>query len=301
MTTEKRILITGATGFVGLRLFQDLKNPYQIVGTYRGSHPASYGVDWVEFEAEKDNPVDLIDRTQPDVIIHLLALSRTEGCAKEPDRAEAINTRITLELGEVSRHRGIRFIFTSTDQVFDGAKGEYSEEDPPHPTGVYARTKVEAERGLFEMFGQSPELLTVFRLALSYGHSDEKHPGPVGWIINALEKGDPVNLFVDEIRSPLYVGDISRAMNEAIERGHSGLHHLGGGDRIDRHSFGVLIAKKLSLPVELCQARSVKDYPGPEPRSPDCSFNIRHFVDTFGWTPIGIEEGLEKILKDHKK
>ena len=97
------------------------------------------------------------------------------------------------------------------------------------------------------------------------------------------------------------MGDFGRAVIDTIEKGHSGLYHLGGMDRIDRYTFGVRIAEKLNLPVELCKARSVRDYPGPEPRSPDCSLNIGHFTRTFGWTPMGIDEGLEKIAKDFSK
>jgi dTDP-4-dehydrorhamnose reductase len=299
--SQPRVLITGTTGFVGLPVHRDLKDEFHVIGSYRGESPGTEGVEWIEFEGAHDSPLDLVERARPDVILHLLALSRTEKCAKQPEAAADLNTRLTLELAEAALVRDIRFLFTSTDQVFDGTQGNYSEKDPPHPNGVYAQTKIDAENGLAKIFENVPERLTVFRLALSYGHSDEKHPGPVGWIVNSLRKGEPVNLFVDEIRSPLYVADIGRAVTDVIRDGHSGLFHLGGSDSIDRHRFGVRIAEKLGLPVELCLARSVKDYPGPEPRSPNCSFNIGHFVETFGWTPVGIEEGLERILKDNSR
>jgi len=295
-----KILITGSTGFVGLRLHRDLKNRFQVVGTHRGFCPGTARVQWIPFDADNDSPASLIEGVQPDCVIHLLALSRTEICAQQPGAAEKINRDLTLELARSSRDHGIRFVFTSTDQVFDGKKGDYSEEDTPRANGVYARTKIEAENGLIDLFKDQPDLLTVFRLALSYGHSDDRHPGPVGWIVNALEKGEPANLFVDEIRSPLYVGDISRAAIDTLSKGYSGLFHLGGRDTIDRHTFGVRIAEKLGLPIELCQPRSVADYSGPEPRSPNCSFNIAKFVQTFGWTPMGVEEGLERILEDNR-
>ncbi len=297
--TLKRVLITGATGFVGLRLHRDLSQDFQVIGTYRKDPPGTGGVEWIEFDADIHAPGDLIEESNPDAIIHLLALSRTEGCSSSPDMARQINTDLTLDLARIALNSRLRFLFTSTDQVFDGKKGDYSEVDRPHPTGVYARTKVEAEEGLCELFRNVPDLLTIFRLALSYGHSDELHPGPVGWIINSLTEGLPVNLFKDEIRSPLYIGDISRAMRQTLRNEYSGIYHLGGRDSIDRHSFGVRIAEKLGFPTDLCHAQSVLDYPGPEPRSPNCSFNVSKFIQTFGWTPMGVEEGLERILEDN--
>ncbi len=177
---HQRVLITGATGFVGLRLHKDLRYIFQVIGTYRGVTPLTQGVDWIEFNAETDSVLEMIDKTHPDFLVHLLALSRTEICAKQPETAKDINTRLTLELGTAAQERGIPFLFTSTDQVFDGMRGGYSEEDPPHPQGVYARTKVDAEAGLGKIFEKTPGLLTILRLALSYGHSDPKHPGPVG-------------------------------------------------------------------------------------------------------------------------
>lgn len=298
MTTQ-RVLIVGATGFVGLRLHRDLLDRFAVTATFRGTHPDTGGVEWIEFDADRDDPSALIKAAGPDAVVHLLAVSRTEACARDPETAGRINTRLTEALGRAAKNEGKRFIFTSTDQVFDGAKGSYSESDPPTPTGVYARTKVAAEESLGRVFSDSLENLTILRLALSYGHSDEKHPGPVGWIVNALRKNEPVQLFHDEIRSPLYVGDVSRAVNDIVLNGRSGLYHLGGSDSIDRHSFGVRIAEKLGLDPGLCLSRSVKDYPGPEPRSPNCSFNVSKFIRDFGWTPIGVEEGLERILGDN--
>jgi dTDP-4-dehydrorhamnose reductase len=294
----KRLLLTGATGFVGQRLCRDLGVRYKLLGTHHGSFRETPDVTPVFFEAENDSPEDLVAETEPDAIVHCLAISSAAECARDPERAHKVNVEVTARLAAAAKKHRIRMIFTSTDQVFDGKRGDYVEEDAPHPVGVYARTKVDAEKVLWRVFEGCEELLTIFRLALSYGWSDDAHPGPVGWILKNLERGEPVTLFRDEIRSPLYVGDISRAVADSIEFDRSGLYHLAGRDKMDRHTMGVLIADRFGFDRSLCLSRSVADHTGPEPRSPDCSMMSDRFEKVFGWRPVGVEEGLRRMEEE---
>jgi len=296
----KKVLVTGATGFVGQRVCRDLVENYRVFGTCR-EYPPPTGVTPVYFEAESDPPEALVAEVGPDVLIHLLARSRGEACAEKSKLARRINTEVTLRLGAAARDRGIATIFTSTDLVFDGRRGDYTERSRPSATGVYARTKIEAEEALREVFAGCEDRLTVFRLALSYGWSDAKHPGPIGWIVHSLREGKPVTLFRDEFRNPLFVGDISRAATDAIEKGISGLYHLAGRDKMDRYTMGVLIAERFGLDAGLCLSGSVEDYTGAEPRSPDCSMRTEKFQRVFGWRPIGVEEGLSRMVKEREE
>ena len=298
--TKKRLLLTGATGFLGRRILQDLAGPYEIIATHHGGLEDAPDVTAVHWEATKGAPEALLALFEPDAVLHLMALSRTEACASDPQSAQLLNVEITARLAEAALFRRTPFLFTSTDLVFDGMRGNYTEEDTPHPTSTYSRTKWEAEQALQKIFSRRPELLTIFRIGLSYGWGDEKHGGPAGWIISALNSGKTVDLFQDEYRSPLYQGDVSRALAEAIEKQISGLYHLGGPERMDRYTLGIRIAQRFELDSSLICARSVNDYQGLEPRSPDCSLVSAKFISTFGWKPVGIEEGLERMEGERK-
>jgi dTDP-4-dehydrorhamnose reductase len=297
-----RVLLTGATGFIGARVLRDLAGHHQVFAAHHsgldlaGIEPAF--ITPVHWEAESGSPEALIALVDPAVVVHLLAITRTEACAQDPQRATLLNLTVTKRLAQAAFYRGTRFIFTSTDLVFDGKKSMVSEQDTPNPTNTYARTKWEAEQALNTIFRPKPDLLTIFRIGLSYGWGAGQHQGPAGWVIEKLKARQRVDLFGDEFRSPLFLGDACRAIREAIETPHPGLYHLGGSERIDRYTLGVKMAARFGLDAGYIQRRSVADYPGPEPRSPDCSMNITKFQDAFGWTPCGVEEGLNRMAAE---
>lgn len=293
--TVWRVLLTGATGFIGRRALRDLARHYHVIATHHGGLDGSPHITPVVWEATKGAPEALLALFEPAAVIHLMALSRTEACSRDPERAVLLNLEVTQRLAQAAKFRGTRFIFTSTDLVFDGRKGGYTESDPASPVSTYARTKAEAERSLAAIFQDRPDLLTIFRLGLSYGWGDGGHTGPAGWILDNLKQGKPVDLFHDEFRSPLYQGDASRAILDAIAQGRAGLFHLGGAERMDRLTLGIKLAERFGLDKSLIRSRSVRNYPGPEPRSPDCSMSSEKFAATFGWRPCGVDEGLRRM------
>ncbi len=298
--TKKRLLLTGATGFLGRRVLRDLAGTYEIIATHHGGLEDAPDVTAVHWEATKGAPEALLALFVPDAVLHLMALARTEVCASEPERTHLLNVEVTERLAEAAYFRRIPFLFTSTDLVFDGMRGHYTEEDIPNPTSTYARSKWEAEQALQGIFARCPELLTMFRICLSYGWGDERHGGPAGWIVSALNAGKTVDLFKDEYRSPLYQGDVSRALADTFEKQISGLYHLGGPERMDRYTLGVKIAQRFSLDTSLIRAHFIRDYNGLEPRAPDCSLVSSKFISTFGWAPVGIKEGLERMERERR-
>jgi len=297
-TKKPRVLVTGATGFLGQRVIRDLAGSYEIIAAHHGGLEPSDNVQPVHWGASSASPEALVALSSPEVLIHLMALARTEACSQQPELAHRLNVEVAGRLAHVCCLRGIPMIFTSTDLVFDGSRGMYVEEDIPVPINTYARTKWEAEQLLSQKFADQPHLLTIFRIGLSYGWGDEAHPGPAGWVLNALRAGRSVQLFQDEFRSPIYQGDVSRAISDAFENKISGLFHLGGPERIDRYALGVLMAEKFGLDPALIQSGSVTEYQGPELRSADCSMDNSLFKKTFGWTPSTITEGLDRMASD---
>ncbi|HVG01236.1 MAG TPA: SDR family oxidoreductase [Nitrospira sp.] len=205
----------------------------------------------------------LWQRHRPDLIIHCAALSRTGACEENPARARLINVDATKRLADLAGH--IPFVFLSTDQVFDGSKGQYRETDPVNPLNVYGRTKAEAERAVLENPSHA-----VMRIALTAGMSPTGDRSFVEDMLRATARGTKLTLFTDEFRCPITAGAVARALWEFADGPGSGLYHLGGRDRLSRWEIGTLLTRQYPELEPAIRPGALADYQGP-PRPADLS------------------------------
>ena len=137
-----RILITGASGLLGLNTALETANQHTVFGQVNSNvvHTTAFTV--LKANLLKPGAVEnLLDQTQPDWVIHCAALANLEACENNPDLAWELNTEVPRKLAEQCRKGGARLLHVSTDSVFDGRTGGYTELDPPSPVGIYTQTK----------------------------------------------------------------------------------------------------------------------------------------------------------------
>jgi dTDP-4-dehydrorhamnose reductase len=255
---ERPIWITGTGGLIGHHLVQT----------------APPGLGQRQVIPLTRQRLDLLDtrrvdeefqRTQPSLVIHCAALSRSPDCQADPALARRINVHATAQLHELARD--IPFVFFSTDLVFDGETGNYQETDPVNPLSVYAETKVEAERVVLA----NPRH-TVIRTSLNCGVSPTGDRGFDEQLRTAWKQGQNLRMFTDEFRCPIPAEVTAQAVWELALSGQSGLFHLAGAERLSRWQIGQLYAARSP---ELCpklEPASRREYTG-APRPPDTSLD----------------------------
>lgn len=224
---------------------------------------------------------------RPAAIIHCAAMSRSPDCQANPALARKINIEVTARLAELAAE--IPFFFFSTDLVFDGRKGNYVETDPVGPLGVYAETKVEAERIVLA----NPRH-TVIRTSLNGGTSPTGDRGFNEQLRRAWQAGQTPNLFVDEFRSPISAAVTARAVWELFQQKCCGLFHIAGAERLSRAGIGELLAHRWQELKPQVRRTSLRDYRG-APRAPDTSLNSAK-AQTLLAFPL---PGLTQWLQDH--
>ncbi len=282
-----RLLVTGASGFLGWHLCHQAQQGWQVYGTYQRHPIAIAGVQLHGMDLTQRSAVqDWLRQLQPDGVIHTAALSKPNDCEQNPDRSYQINVEATCTLAEFCGERQIPFVFTSTEQVFDGESAPYGESDPPTPISMYGRHKVEAEERIQQVHPQA----AICRMPLMYGPPSPITESFVQGFIRMLEAHKPLPLFVDEYRTPAYVEDAAEGLLLALGKG-SGLLHLGGPERINRYQFGLLLAEIFDLNPACITPCHRADVPMPAPRPADLTTSNERAV-ALGYQPKNVRDGL---------
>jgi len=254
---RERVWVTGAGGLIGNYLVQTAARcapSAEVVGLTRVLDLTNFAAVDREFKAQS-----------PSAIIHCAAMSRSPECQANPDKARKINIDATRHLAQLAADRP--FVFFSTDLVFDGQRGNYTETDSVNPLSVYAETKVAAEQAVLA----NPRHIVV-RTSLNSGVSPTRDRGFDEQIHKSWEEGQTLNLFIDEFRSPVGAEITAIAVWELLRDGQPGLYHVAGSERLSRWKIGELLALRWPQFAARMNRGSIKDWRG-APRPADTSFN----------------------------
>lgn len=239
-----RALVIGASGQVGAALSACLSDRgHSVIGTHAQTPvPATRRLDFTDTAATER----LIAETTPDWIFCAAGLIHVDYCEDAPDEAYRANRDAPAATARVAAHRGARFVYYSTEYVFDGEAGPYAETDPPNPLSVYGRSKLEGERAVVQAHAGA----LVIRTTVVYG------PEPQGknfvyQLLRRLRAGERMVVADDQRSSPTYNGDLAAASVELAERGVAGVIHVAGPAVVDRYAFARIACQIFALDSSL--------------------------------------------------
>src|SRR6185503_68627 len=209
-----KILITGANGFLGYYLVEQLlEKDYSVIATGKGECrlPFTHGTKFQYLSMDFTDPFsihDVFENIKPDVVIHAGAMSKPDDCELDQMKAYLINVEGTVQLLINAEDLKSFFIFLSTDFVFDGEKGMYKEEDLPGPVNYYGKTKLEAEEAVIEYEHD----WAIVRTILVYGDPLSGKDNILTNTRKKLQKGEEYKVVSDQLRTPTYVEDLATAI-----------------------------------------------------------------------------------------
>jgi len=238
----KKILITGASGQLGKTLKTLFSSKYDIIPTSKNhyTYQKNYFLDIT-------NPIlirDIVSATSPDIIINLAALTNVDLCEKKPDLAFSVNFTGLQNIVKIFNGPIIQL---STDYVFDGKTGQYSENSSVNPINVYGRTKLEAENFLKENSKDS----LIIRTNVLYDYMSESPASFLNWVVKSLQDDKKINVVDDQWNNPTWTHSIAVAIDKAIEFELNGLIHWGDNDYLSRFDFAIKIAETFQLKKNL--------------------------------------------------
>lgn len=273
-----RLLVTGASGLLGLTFCLQKTACHTVTGLVN-----THGLKGVPFQtlvADLSQPGEaerVIEAARPEVIIHCAAMANLDVCEQHPLAAQRVNAEVPGELAELAASRGIQMVHISTDAVFDGVRGDYSETDTPHPLSVYAETKLAGEQAVLSA---DPRAL-VARVNF-FGWSLNGQRSLAEWFYNNLSNGIPVNGFTDVFFCPLLVNTLADTLMEMTDRQLSGLYHVFGSQAVSKADFGRAIARQFGFDEELVKPISWREHGLKAPRSAKLTMRIDKLVSALG-------------------
>lgn len=292
------ILITGANGFLGHYLTgQLLEKGHTVVATGKGE----CRLPFVGHEHFQYIPMDFCDafavhdvfeKIQPTVVVHAGAMSKPDECEQQQWQAYLTNVEGTVTLLLNAEEQKSFFVFISTDFVFDGATGMYSEEDSRAPVNFYGKTKEEAEDAVREYeYGWA-----IVRTVLVYGKPSSGRGNLLTVVHDKLKNGEGYSVFDDQVRTPTYVEDLAAGIVSIIEKKAKGIYHLSGTDVLTPYEMACKTADHLGLDSSLIKKVTAATFSQPAKRPAKTGFTIDKAKRDLAYSPISFAEGLKKTF-----
>jgi len=285
----KKILITGASGQLGKTLKTLFSSKYDIIPTSKNhyTYQKNYFLDIT-------NPIlirDIVSATSPDIIINLAALTNVDLCEKKPDLAFSVNFTGLQNIVKIFNGPIIQL---STDYVFDGKTGQYSENSSVNPINVYGRTKLEAENFLKENSKDS----LIIRTNVLYDYMSESPASFLNWVVKSLQDDKKINVVDDQWNNPTWTHSIAVAIDKAIEFELNGLIHWGDNDYISRFDFAIKIAETFQLKKNLINPIKTRELNQIAARPLKGGLNVDRAKSILNLEPSNISDCLKYIWEN---
>lgn len=286
----KKLLITGASGFLGWHLCQLAKQEWDIYGTYL-SHPLEIpGMKVLKANLTNFQELKRIfNDVKPEAVIHTAAHSQPNFCQTNPKESHAINVIASCNIAGICADNSIPCAFTSTDLVFDGLNAPYRETDAVCPVNLYGEQKAIAEADMLERY----PMTAVCRMPLMFGAATPTAKSFIQPFIQTLQAEEDLSLFIDEFRTPVSGTTAAKGLLLALEK-VNGIIHLGGKERISRYDFGQILVEVFQLPTTGLKSCRQQDVKMAAPRPTDVSLNSSKAF-ALGYQPLSVREELEAI------
>jgi len=295
-----KILITGSNGLLGQHLVKMLieHTAYEVVATGKGNCRLPFKLTALY----NYYPLDITDGVavqtfiklhKPDVVVHAAAMTQPDPCELNPIDCWEVNVTATRFLIDAAEEVKAFFIFLSTDFVFDGLNGPYTETDIPGPVNYYGSSKLAAEKSVME---SSLLQWAIVRTVLVYGNIlVGNRSNVISWVKENLEQEKPIKVVGDQWRTPTYVEDLAKGILLVIQKKATGIYHISGEEGLSPYDMAVATADYLHLDKSLMTKVDASIFTQPAPRPLKTGFIIEKAKKILEYQPLTFKEALKKM------
>ena len=294
-----KILITGSNGLLGQKLVAALATTkHFVLATGQGNCrilnlPSNATYETCDISI-KEQVIHSLENFQPDVVIHSAAMTNVDECELNPEKCHLMNVVATQNIVNACNQINCHLIHLSTDFIFDGKDGPYSEDGIPNPISIYGQSKLDAE----EIVQSSTCKWAIARTVLVYGISPGlSRTNIILWVKSSLEQGKPIQVVDDQFRTPTLAEDLAQGCILIAEKGAAGIFNISGKDFLTPYAMANLTAEYFKLDKKLITKASAATFSQPAKRPPRTGFDISKAINQLDYQPHSFEEGIQILEK----
>ena len=303
--TKKKVLVTGSNGLLGQKIIYSLieRKDIDLLATSKGLNRliTKSGYRYVDLDITKNEEVKKVfENENPDAVINCAAMTNVDYCEENQDSCWEINVKAVENLAKSCEVSKSHLLHLSTDFVFDGKSGPYTENDKPNPLHFYAKSKLKSE----EIVKKIMTNWTIARTIIIYGITDNmSRSNIVLWAKKEIENGNTINVVNDQLRSPTLAEDLAKGCISIIDKSAFGLYHLSGPktysilDLVHKVADFYNLDKSLILPVTSASLNQSATRPL------STGFDITKAKKDLDFNPVDFLEGIkimDQQIKNHE-
>lgn len=294
-----RVLVTGGNGLLGTKtvelLLAEGRQPIsaslepESLNRFLGAFPY-FPLDITDAAAVRN----LLARLRPEAVIHTAAFTAVDACETQRDLSRRVNVEGTANVAAACREIDARLVHLSTEYVFDGESGPYTEEDLPRPISHYGLTKLESEKSVRERCSD----WVIGRTTVLFGRAPNVRPSFVAWLVDKLSRGERIRVVDDQIGSPTLADNLARMLVGLLDSDRGGIYNTVGDTILDRHAFAVMAAKLFGLEPALIDRVKTPELGQPAPRPLRAGLIMDKFKRDFPSVPVlTAQQALEELQR----
>lgn len=295
MFEKGKILLTGANGLLGQAVVTVFtrESDFHLVQTSVEDSPfVDFGHKYIQLDiTNKEQVKKVISDEKPDVVVNCAAFTDVDKCETERELCWRLNVDAVKNLIIGCRPDDVKLIHYSTDYIFDGKKGPYSEIDIPNPVSFYGRSKLASENAITA----SGINYCIIRTMVLFGVGKNVKPNFALWLIDKLNKGMPVNIVDDQIGCSTIVDDLAYGTLKIIEQEKNGVYNISGRDVESRYDFTLKLCDVFGFDKKLVRKIKTKDLNQPAPRPLNSGLIIYKAETELGYKPMSTIEALQLL------
>ncbi len=288
-----RLLITGANGLLGQKIVAELKDDpdIDVIATGRGADRNPEGShQYLSMDITSESDVSsVLDATRPDAVINTAAMTQVDQCETDQEACWAQNVTAVQHLIDACERHSTFLIHLSTDFIFDGEEGPYTEEASPNPLSYYGESKLASEK----LLEQSSLDYAIVRTVLVFGIvPDMSRSNIVLWVKGSLEQGKEIKVVNDQWRTPTLAEDLAIGCILIARKRAKGVFNISGKDLLTPYDMALETAAYFGLPTETMQESDGSIFKQPAARPPRTGFVLDKARKELGFEPRSFKEGL---------